>query len=571
MTIASISPDGVQPPRIYLADDIFGRRPNSTLTASPLVLVDGQPVEAFVEKETAQLPQNFQDPDAQYNSASLSPALNALGGGFSLDNTVFEIPDNYTLTFENGTTLVVQNAITALSDSNLSGIRSGQDIRDRFEIPSQKKKKKPQDGPGPDQPQQRPPPPKPEPTILGYPVPVAKHSTNVVSGYLLNDSESRDTVVLSILAFDPLIGGVSLDSEESVGAFLSEARDVVSKTFQAAEAEGRDKLVIDMSGNPGGLLDLADLLYAEVVPGGKFDAFDRFRSNDNLQVTGEIVPYKELAGTLVGPQGLPQAPGNKTIDKEADFVGPFTVQGQNVTAPFQTDKTKALVEQPKKIFLKGYGPGETGQPAPRFKPEKTVIMTDGTCASACTIFTGLLVRNFNVRTVAMGGRAMQQPMQAIGGVRGSQIFDFDDIRRNANSLGDVARDAGQRNRLRRAADKLPSLDDAPLLPAIDDAGQGSVNYRNAYAEDDVDGLPLHFQYEAANCRLFYTAKMMQDVSETWRQAARVAWRNGTCVAGSTVNQDGTMGAGKVALSDAVRGRAPAVPLPTAQVVAGRCV
>lgn len=55
--------------------------------------------------------------------------------------------------------------------------------------------------------------------------------------------------------------------------------------------------------------------------------------------------------------------------------------------------------------------------------------------------------------------------------------------------------------------------------------------------------------------------MLTDVAETWRRAALVAFRNGTCVPGSTVNSDGTMGATAPGFDPDVRGRAPGVPRP----------
>ncbi|KAK2052099.1 hypothetical protein LY76DRAFT_527352, partial [Colletotrichum caudatum] len=155
-----------------------------------------------------------------------------------------------------------------------------------------------------------------------------------------------------------------------------------------------------------------------------------------------------------------------------------------------------------------------------FEPQNIVVVTDGACASTCTISTSLLVEEYGVRTIALGGRPHEGAMQAVGGVKGAQVLIF-------------------ANHLRGAFDVLPDIGEPPLLPSLAASG-GSFNYRNAYARDNVDGFPEQFVYKAANCRLFYTSEMVTDPVAIWTRSADIAWKKAKCVNGSTSNSDGTI-------------------------------
>lgn len=59
-----------------------------------------------------------------------------------------------------------------------------------------------------------------------------------------------------------------------------------------------------------------------------------------------------------------------------------------------------------------------------FQPENIIIVTDGYCSSACSIFVELMTHQGGVKTIALGGRPKRDPMQAIGGTKGSSAFSF---------------------------------------------------------------------------------------------------------------------------------------------------
>ncbi|KGQ08056.1 hypothetical protein BBAD15_g6654 [Beauveria bassiana D1-5] len=572
LDLVSVSKDGRELPEVYAAQDIFTPG-NVTYTASPIETIDGQDVYEFLENEALRVPQGLQDPDAKMNSLFGSAPQNAAQAGADAVLSVFDVPDNYTIVHKNGTERVVDNSIITLPTTDLCGIRNGQDFRERFEVPPNRGPPPPPPPPeqeNPDDPKNKepppPPPPPPTPALPGYPLPLAKHSNDMVASYTLNDTALRDTTVISFLSFVPLNVPDPTSPDFDLNSFVREFGDVVDRTASAAQSQGRDKLIIDMSANGGGSLDLADFAYTTFFPGAPFDDFDRYRLNGGLELTGKALSFNESVELLVGSEGLPLAPDNSTVEEPDAFFETRPVKGQKMTAPFHRDPTARYFDNPD-VFLRGYEPGENRTARqPPWEPENMVILTDGTCASACTIFTGLMVRNFGIRTIALGGRPLNKPMQAIGGVKGSQVLQNAENKDLITGLVKGAqRDRTGRRIIKDVQRTIPDIGDPPILPFLEDpANGGSVNVRNAYSGDDPNGFPLHFKYEAANCRLFYTREMVLDVAESWRQAANIAFRNGTCVSGSTAIPDGRMSSQAPPFDPSVRGQAKGIPRPTLQ-------
>ncbi|KAJ3498907.1 hypothetical protein NLG97_g760 [Lecanicillium saksenae] len=514
----SISKDGLELPEVFAAEDIV-EPGNRTYVPSPIDTIDGQEVYAFLENDALRTPQGAQDPDARLNNQFRSVPGAAAGAPGGAQITIFSIPDNYTIAHKNGTVRTVINSIVTLPTIDLCGIRSGQDFRDRFEIP-------PRNRPTPPKPPKNETtdrPPQPQAALPGYPPPLVQHSSNNVASYALNDTELRDTTVISFLSFVALGVADPLGADFDLNSFVREFGDVIDRTASAAKAQRRDKLIIDMSANGGGSLDLADFAYTTFFPGAPFEDFDRYRLNGGLEFTGRFVDYNTSLGILVGPEGLPFGPDNRTIETADAFFESPPVKNQKMTAAFHRDTSARYFIQPD-VFLRGYEPTQGKNEAKReapWKPENIVILTDG------------------------------------------QLLSNAD---NKGLITDLVRDA-QRSRdgqalLQDLGGSIPSIQDPPLLPFIEDpANGGSVNSRNAYSGSDTNGFPLHFKYEAANCRLFYTQKMSIDVTESWRRAAQIAFGNGTCVSGSSTGAGGRIGSKTLQFDPSVRSTRDGIPRP----------
>ena len=121
----------------------------------------------------------------------------------------------------------------------------------------------------------------------------------------------------------------------------------------------------------------------------------------------------------------------------------------------------------------------------------------------------------------MGGLPSTGPMQAVSGTRGSQTFELNDILAFTNTI--------------RSNDSGSSVQDLPKstsIPRINIHNTGSLNLQNQVRRGS--DIPIQFIYEAADCRLWYTAAMMTNLTVLWTAAANAIWNDSSiCVQGST--------------------------------------
>jgi hypothetical protein len=178
------------------------------------------------------------------------------------------------------------------------------------------------------------------------------------------------------------------------------------------------------------------------------------------------------------------------------------------------------------IYVSGYLERDniTAQP---FKAENIVVVYDGYCASTCTIFSELMRQQGGVQTVALGGRPTKDIIQAVGGVKGTNSYPWGYI------LGSV--ELPFQTALLHDPDyyqnetALGDYSDLPLLRATNYV----VNARDGIREGDKDQTPLHFVYEAADCRIYYTPEMVVDQEAVWKTVADTAFGGVShCVAGN---------------------------------------
>lgn len=73
------------------------------------------------------------------------------------------------------------------------------------------------------------------------------------------------------------------------------------------------------------------------------------------------------------------------------------------------------------IYVSGYQ-GRSNITTPPWQSEDIILVYDGYCASTCAIFAEFMHRQANVKTIALGGRPTTNPMQGVGGVKGTNSF-----------------------------------------------------------------------------------------------------------------------------------------------------
>ena len=378
--------------------------------------------------------------------------------------------------------------------------------------------------------------------VSSLPDPVVELEDNSTMGYF-PDSTS-DLAVLAISSFSPS------GSEDTAP---SEFKSVVRRFLALAGRAQKNRLVIDLRGNGGGYGFLAHELFRQLFPtANPYDATN-YRANRLFDLTGQTISKlyenKTQADYPLGPAQAPlffSSPypfnyrqqldiENETFSSWADFFGPERVPSSN--------DNFTSIDRPdlENVFETGfpvYPLNESVIPKPVFEPGNIVLLQDGGCASACALFSEFMKMNApgsgRVRSIVVGGRRQEGPMQGAGGVKGGQLVHMVAIKTAAllaRKTGTVAQQLQFTSEFgeEQLVSTRPALDRAHALGS---KLQATVNFANQIREGDESVTPLQYVYEAADCRFFYTAAMYGSQELVWQKAHQIAWKNGTCVLGS---------------------------------------
>lgn len=377
----------------------------------------------------------------------------------------------------------------------------------------------------------------------GYPPPVYKEQHNLIGGYFLEDDYS-DIAVLSVPSF------VSLDSAEV------DFQQVTEKFLVAAKAAGKTKLVIDVSANGGGTILQGYDLYKQLFPKGiGHAAFDRFRAFESTELLTEY--FSRLSDSLpreiVDPDGnqtlleleynVVSSPFNYRSDMNASDqmfpswqakIGPFENHGDKYSNLFHWNLSDVLTPYNSGgIWVHGYGElaNYTSAPQP-FANEDIVVVTDGYCASTCTIFSELMRQRAGVKYISLGGRPREGITQAVGGVKGTNDYPWSYIQQLAQ-LAVTNATTSEAEAAKLNATELGDYWDNIVFERQAPGTSVNVNFRDGIRDTDETETPLQFVYEAADCRILYTKAMTVDVTAIWKAVADTAWgEKSHCVAGS---------------------------------------
>ncbi|KAF6830567.1 hypothetical protein CPLU01_07257 [Colletotrichum plurivorum] len=518
--LVSISEDGSSLPVIKVYEDVI----SSPETASVVKLINGIDASKYLQEHINRANWN-RDADSAYNSIFYEQPLFATTGSkgyFSSGGRIRYIypGSNTTFTFENGTQVTFENHATIKKD--LTGIVDGPSFYANFCNPT---------NPAVDAPESTIPSNSTSTTtdLPGYPKPVVTTSDKIVSGYFLKGEGFEDVAVIVLTAFD--------------GEDYVEFQAVVRDFFAAALAAGKTKLVVDFQQNTGGQVLLGYDFFRQLFPQTLQDGFSRWKVNDLFNAISEIVSdfvegidlYTSDQSVIISwantwfnwrhDLNLTNQPFTSYEDKFAPRVfenTPYTANMRwDLASPFETwNATYGMG-----IEITGYGNlSDVAQP---FEPENIVILQNGVCASTCTLAAEFLKHHAGVKSIAMGGRPQEGPIESVGGTKGSQVSDWSVIWYYVDALRGSAETAAQN------ASFVPYTD----LP-INRSTSAVLNVRDEILRANLDdGVPSQYVNEPADCRLYWTPPMVGDVTEVWRAAARAAFNGGKCAYGGIERRD----------------------------------
>ena len=518
ISLVSVSADGQGLPQIYVSNDLItidsadlAITPNRAYTPSPVKTINDIDALTFLLSQC--LAGHNQDPDALYNSLfyQLSKQVVDIPGLFQYPQ--FYPGETTNITFTNGTTHTYPTI--AHVNVNFAGIQTGDDAYDTF---CSLANKMPVEGGGKARRQA-------STTATSfklpyYPPPVISSSTGVVSGYFL-DAPFDHVAVLAIYSFDPLNEGGELEFQSTIHAFLS-----------AAVTSDKHKLIIDLQGNTGGYIDLALDTFAQLFPSIPPDVKSNMKTSLGMQLLAQTAAdiYDndlhnpdlneteiDLADITPFAYQSVMTPDAKNFASFDSFYGPV----DGVTQYFQNNYS-----DPHQSDILGTGINVTGtnnrmhylQP---FSSNQVIMLYDGTCASACAVFSEHMKNFARVQSISIGGRPQTGPSQAVGGTKGAQVFPLSSFQTWIELFRNGTDYYGSEGTI------FENLTDLVYQRSSTRSPPGAVNGRNNFRIGDDTATPLQFVYEASDCRIWWTREMLYDPTFLWARTAQIAFHNRT--------------------------------------------
>jgi hypothetical protein len=315
-----------------------------------------------------------------------------------------------------------------------------------------------------------------------------------------------------------------------------------SQIVDSAIAGGHTKLIIDLSANGGGEISRAFDLFKLFFPSKFPYSATRFRRHESSDLFVQLFKNDNQTSSLLNPFAL-QAQVNPAQDGRFTSVDELLegeIQlGIKVTSLYANFNYTRLSRE--RGAIRGYGGVPINDTQP-YRSNDILIITDGTCASTCATFVNLMTNVGGVRALTFGGRHRSEPMQVMGGVRGAQVFKWSQLDWASNLFWKYLEDSTDsqgrppllsRGEVDRVSTLLPpGIGNLPFMLGAGGGGDGGVNLRNAYQEGD-DHLPLQFQYQASDCRLFYTFQNVKEPSSMWADAKAAVLGDRGCAKNST--------------------------------------
>ncbi|KAK2593876.1 hypothetical protein QQS21_008396 [Conoideocrella luteorostrata] len=508
LPIVSVSEDGTSLPVIKLQKDVAA----NPKAAQAITKINGIDAAKYVE-DTVNSASFLQDVDASYNTMfwSKSTAANGGVGNFVAGgrSSLFYHGPTTALTFANGTTVELENLATIVGD--MTNVVDGPSMYKKFCTPIPMKAAVAAE------------PPAGSGALPGYPAPVIATKDGTVTGYYLSGEGLNDVAVIALKSFEP--------------ASPAEFQAVTSDFLREAKAAGKTKLIVDFQNNGGGYILLGYDFFRQLFPKVVQDGNSRWKESKSFagmsravsDLAKNINPATEANPDLVD---LYQTWFNYRYDLNLtdenfatyeDKFAPHVYKDTEYTNLMRWNLSDPLttVNQTFGIGVDVSGYRSRANLPQYFKAEDIIMLYDGACSSTCTLASEFLRLGGGVKSVSLGGRPKKGPIQAVGGIKGSQVLQFSNIYSYAKYIGSLTNDAKIKAELARFT----------TLP-MERSTASAVNVRDQILKDNVnDGVPAQYVYEAADCRLYWTAPMISDVTEVWKATANSAFNGAKCVAG----------------------------------------
>ncbi len=555
-SIVSLSEDGVQIPKMYVVDDISLQQSDSTFSPSAIKTINDQNVTTYLSQFAAANSVGNVEPNADWNDL-MSSWAEYIQDDYSIFEAYVEFfpGDTIALGFENGTKLDPLSWQAIYNSPGYTGpLATGGDFYNFFVLGLYPASYDP-NAPDPcatsdnssDSLAAAPTSvaaaalatsSSPTSTSLSEATPSATSFPN--SAYPNNTDifqpnlyPSGDGFLTGYFLKDISTAVLSIPTFSMEGEYIQTFSDTVQDFLDAAHAAGLSKVLIDLQQNLGGDTLLAIDTFKHFFPSNDTFRGSRLRAQPFADAIGNTFTtfyqdgqsqnssvYDALSASEFVSTDRINVETNQNFTSWAQFFGlhPFngdiytTVQRENISNPLFDNET---------LGINIYGASIPATSPRLYEPKDIILLTDGLCSSACAVFVEMMHHEAGVKAVTVGGLPSPGPMQIASGTRGVQIYlaeNIDDDISVAETFNATTNDL------------LPDREVDTWIEFL------SVNLRDQIRREDseTNGTPVQFLYDAADCRIFYTADTWSDYSQLWRYAVRaIDDPSSLCVPGST--------------------------------------
>lgn len=545
IALMSASKDGSEFPKVWAIGDF--NRSSSSFEPSPVTRINDKDVAQFLADESNL--NSYHDPDTRYNALFFMQPADSFG---YFTNPRFYPGPSTSITYENGTTKNYTNLAVVRNRDAWDYIDDAKSFYDTYIEPSSsalRVKKR-------------------DPNLLpihlenprdhefqnafsiehgsvpnSYPKPFVSHSEEDVplAGYFINTAQGQ-VGVLVVQTFNAVETAAAREFQRVIQRYIAEAK-----------SRGVEKHIIDVRTNGGGVVLSGYDMFLQFFPSKKPQTQSRWRGHQASELFGEKISSltrltNSNADAFVSPfsndafvsADLTELPDWKAMYPPVTFYNDkfTTLLKYNLSDPIQTSNSQYSIG----IVPTGYQSRSNFTEDP-FKAENIVILSDGICASTCSIFTELMAQQSGVKTIAVGGRPQLGPMVAVGGTKGTLVLPS--LYLQSMAIVITTAFAVGTTQAREWAQFLPSS----FSIAAEDA---SVNFQdNIRAGLEKDGIPTQFLNDTASCRIWYEPKNYLNVTTLWEKTAAAAFGgnnggmdDGKCVQGSVTSREAQTGKGE---------------------------
>ncbi|KAJ7080748.1 hypothetical protein B0H15DRAFT_890613 [Mycena belliarum] len=298
------------------------------------------------------------------------------------------------------------------------------------------------------------------------------------------------------LAQHPKVGVVyfeQFEPSDGTGAndYFNGISDTLFTGLTALKAAGVEHIIVDNSGNRGGFIFAGAIALWSLFPQDLYPGFPAvFRDTDLIRRQSDNVVATNETGSeysFVNYRDLNYVP----LKNNSQFMDPPVPQVVN-----------GVKDAYSKRFFDDFGAGSftvTNFTTPPFQGKDYVFVANSICASTCSIFSSYLFQKHGVRSAVFGGTPSAAVSQFDGGVKGSEVTDFDSV------IFEL---------------ELSGLQDDPAAPQpLPVAASFSMNFRNAIPFIDQEDGILEYVFERDTKKYQFTAEQFNKPQKIWEFVA----------------------------------------------------